>query len=548
VRDTPALRKARGAFYTPPELSRFIVEWALRSPGERVLEPSCGNAEFLVSAAERLRALGVSVPAADHLQGIEVHPGAAAASIERLRASGCSAEVEVADFFDVEPRPIFDAVIGNPPYVRYHQFTGTSRRKGLEAALSQGVRLTGLSSSWAPFVVHATRFLTAAGRLGMVLPGELLTVNYAAAVREFLLRRFARVRLIAFDERVFPGVSEEVVLLLAEGSGGAPDFELVNLPGLAALSSMADLPATDARKQRGSKWTHAFVGDAPIREYDAVAASGGFVPLAEWGATYLGGVTGANEFFALTQSQAAEWGIPERELLPIAPPGSRHLRNVEFTRADWVEEVGAGSRALLFRPDADRPSNAALRYIAEGERRGISGGYKCRARKPWWRVPLVRVADLFLTYMNHLHPRLIANGAGVHHLNSVHGVKLHVEVQEAGRELLPLGNLNTLSLLSAEIVGRSYGGGILKLEPREAIRWLTPAPQLLESAAERLRSLRAEIRDRAYPLEEVVNRVDTILLQDMLNLSPAALDRLREARRQLFSRRTTRAGKARATT
>ena len=65
--------------------------------------------------------------------------------------------------------------------------------------------------------MHAASFLAVGGRMGLVLPAELLSVNYAASVREFLLRRFERVRLILFDERVFPGVQEEVVLLLADG-------------------------------------------------------------------------------------------------------------------------------------------------------------------------------------------------------------------------------------------------------------------------------------------------------------------------------------------
>jgi len=51
------LRKARGAFFTPPELCDYIVEWAVRSPGDEVLEPSCGEAAFLLSAGARLKAL-----------------------------------------------------------------------------------------------------------------------------------------------------------------------------------------------------------------------------------------------------------------------------------------------------------------------------------------------------------------------------------------------------------------------------------------------------------------------------------------------------------
>lgn len=41
--DSAGLRKARGAFFTPPEVTRFLCEWAITSPEDRVLEPSCGE-------------------------------------------------------------------------------------------------------------------------------------------------------------------------------------------------------------------------------------------------------------------------------------------------------------------------------------------------------------------------------------------------------------------------------------------------------------------------------------------------------------------------
>src|SRR6185312_10193847 len=142
------------------------------------------------------------------------------------------------DLFDHADWPAFDAVIGNPPYIRYQQFIGEARAKGLRAALAQGVPLTGLASSWAAFTIHAAQFLKPEGRLGLVLPAELLTVNYAARVRRFLLNRFSSVRLILFEELIFPNVLEEVVLLLAEGNGGASKFEVYQVRNLEDLTGI----------------------------------------------------------------------------------------------------------------------------------------------------------------------------------------------------------------------------------------------------------------------------------------------------------------------
>ncbi len=91
--------------------------------------------------------------------------------------------------------------------MRYEDFSGKARSRSRSAALRAGVILTGLASSWAAFTVHSALFLKPGGRLGLVLPAELLSVNYAAEVRRFLLERFAAVDLVMFTERIFPGGS-----------------------------------------------------------------------------------------------------------------------------------------------------------------------------------------------------------------------------------------------------------------------------------------------------------------------------------------------------
>ena len=217
--DSPQLRKARGAFFTPALLCDYVVDWAIRSANDQVLEPSCGDAEFLVAAAKRLSRLGGSVEAALH--GVELHEDSAAQASARLQRDGNDVKITVSDFFDVTPTPVFDAVVGDPPYVRYQDFTGSSRSRSRAAALRAGVALTGLASSWAAFTVHAAQFLKPGGRMGLVVPAELLSVNYAAEVRR-LMENFGEERLVMFTERVFPGVLEEVVLLLADGFAEGP--------------------------------------------------------------------------------------------------------------------------------------------------------------------------------------------------------------------------------------------------------------------------------------------------------------------------------------
>ncbi|GGC97902.1 hypothetical protein GCM10011512_26060 [Tersicoccus solisilvae] len=402
--------------------------------------------------------------------------------------------------------------------------------------------MTALASSWAAFTVHAALFLRPGGRLGLVLPAELLSVNYAAGVRQFLMERFRRVDLVMFTERVFPGVLEEVVLLLAEGydEGPAGHFSVYQARNSSELNDL-NLSHTWTPLRPGEKWTASIMGADALTAYTAMTSHDAFVSLEAWGDTTLGIVTGNNKYFTLSPAKVAALGLKQRDLIRISPPGSRHLRGLTLT-SPALKRLGAeGAATYLFRP-AKTPSPAGWAYIGEGEAAGVQEAYKCRVRDPWWRVPLVRPADLFITYMNADTPRITTNRAAVRHLNSVHGIYLAEQNVEIGRELLPLAALNSVTVLGAELVGRAYGGGMLKLEPREADRLPIPGPGTVTAVADSLRQIRTRVANRLRrgDLTGAVAIVDEVVLIGGLGISPDAVSSLRDARNVLAARRLAR--------
>jgi adenine-specific DNA-methyltransferase len=537
--DTRESRKARGAFFTPPAMAQFIADWAVRTAEDVTMEPSCGEASFVLACAERLRLLGAEGTLEDKLHGVELHAASAAYANQLLAEAGVAARVHVGDFFDVPLDESYDVVVGNPPYVRYQEFTGASRLKARQAALEVGVSLSGLASSWAAFTVQAARLVRSDGRLGLVLPAELLSVNYAGPVRRFLMERFACVRLFMFDERVFPGATEEVVLLLAEGEGPTDHIAVSQARNLEDLNHLSDLRWQPADPSR--KWTPALLDADALGTYSALSTK--FVDLESWGRTDLGMVTGNNRYFTLNQDQVEALGL-DLDVVRISPPGSKHLRGLRLTDTTLDQLGDEGKSVFLFRP-GDKPTHHALSYIRAGQAKRVDKAYKCKVRTPWWRVPWVEVPDLFLTYMNHDTPRLVTNDAEVSYLNSVHGVRLKPENREIGRELLPLASLNSLTVLGAELVGRTYGGGLLKVEPREADRLPVPSPEVVAQAAEGLRAAAAPVGLllQRGKLLEAVRLIDQVLLVDCLGIPIDQLVQLREARQGLFGRRVSRSGK-----
>jgi hypothetical protein len=545
--DSAQGRKARGAYFTPPEIAHYIAAWAIRCADDRILEPSSGDAAFLVAATDRLRELGGEPGGRPEVDGVEIHSASAAVARRRVTAAGGDPRIHVGDFFAVPPRPAYSAVIGNPPYIRYQQFRGESRAQSRKAALSAGVALSRLASSWAAFTLHAAMFLQDGGRMGLVLPGELLSVNYAGVVRKFLFDRFATVDLVLFDEQVFPGAEADVVLLLADGFNAGPSAHATihRAPNAGSLTSVLAqhhwVPPDPS-----DKWVSGLIGGAPAAKIEALTSAGHFTTLDQWGDTTLGMVTGNNGYFALSRQRVAELGLRRSDLVSLSPPGSSHLRGLVLSPQLLKRLEDDGKSVYLFRPDQD-PSPAAQRYIDAGYTAGVHHAYKCRIRKPWYRVPLLKPADLLLTCMNADTPRLVTNQVKAHHLNSVHGVYLHDGYREAGRDLLPVAMLNSVTVLHAEMVGRAYGGGILKIEPREADRWAVPSLRLVTDHADALRAVRRQIATllRHGHLMSAVQLVDEALGLERHTGSGKSLNSLRMARDSLSSRRLARSRGAR---
>jgi adenine-specific DNA-methyltransferase len=541
--DTQELKKARGAFFTPPDVSDFLASWAVRSAEDRVLEPSAGEAAFLLSAIRRLSSLGASLDSVC-LDGAEIHEISAIRARSLVAQTGARANIVASDFLCLPATPIFDAVIGNPPYIRYQDFAGEARRAAQQAALAQGVRLTRLASSWAAFVIHSAAYLNPFGRLGLVVPAELLSANYASEVRAFLMARFHSVTLVLFEEQVFPGVSTEAVLLMAEGQGGTDHIKVHQVRNPRMLRDQLGA-AKMFSTATSSKWTQALSSVGAIEIGNKLIAAGTFDTLASWGKARLGSVTGNNGYFLLSPQRVKQFGIPSSELLPVSPPGSRHLRSLRLKPTDLRSLGGLGQATQLFYPQT-QPSKAANRYIKLGESNDVHTAYKCRVRSPWWRVPILDPPDLFLTYMNADTPRFALNSARAHHVNSVHGVYLPAHLRSLALPLA-VASVNSATMLGAETVGRAYGGGILKLEPGESVHLPLPSVALVSSFAPQLRALIAPMSKllRDGSLRLATELVDDLLLRGAGGLGDHEVREIREALASLALRRVTRGASGR---
>ena len=454
-------RKRRGAFFTPERAVATLVRWAVRESGDCMLDPSCGDGRFLSL----------------HQNSVGVERDGASASQARHRAPG--AIVHETDFFlwASETHGRFDCAAGNPPFIRYQHFAGETRERALKYCASQGVSFSALTSSWAPFLVATASLLKPGGRLAFVVPAEIGHAPYARPLLEFLLRKFRRTQLVAVKQKMFPDLSEDAWLLYAEGFGVEGDgFLLTPLERF----TYAETVPTDGVRVSADDWRTwnsrlrpFLLPSGLLARYQAAVSDPGTRRLGDVARVGIGYVTGANDFFHLKPSTASALGIAE-SYLHTAVRNGRVLTEPAVTRARVREWLDADEPVLLLKLTAGtRVPGAIRRYLDSEAGREARQTYKCRTRDPWYVVPDVQVPDAFLTYMSGNGLALVANAAQCVATNSVHVVRLkHGATLPAVMQAWQ----NPLRELSCEIEGHPLGGGLLKVEPREASRILLGRP------------------------------------------------------------------------
>ena len=185
----------------------------------------------------------------------------------------------------------------------------------------------------------------------------------------------------------------------------------------------------------------------------------------------VGVVTGKNEFFVLNSEQVKRFGLDAHTIRLVSR--SVQLKGAQFDVADWLVLAGSNDRVHLLHLAALNGSTLSAplaSYIESGEKQDIHKGYKCSVRKPWYVVPSVWTPDGFVFRQIYDFPRVVLNSAGATSTDTIHRLKC-----KARPETVVVNLYTHLTAASAEIEGRSYGGGVLELEPTEAERLLVPA-------------------------------------------------------------------------
>jgi adenine-specific DNA methylase len=528
-------QKLRGGYYTPPDLAAFLARWVKEISPKRVLEPSCGDGVFFSALAKVQGFKKASVV------GFELDPDEAAKADARARDVGLTgATIHSEDFLQwaidhfVDRSARFDAVVGNPPFVRYQylpepfQFRAEQIFDGLELPFTKH------TNAWVPFLLASMALLRPGGRLAMVVPSEIIHVTHAQSLRSYLGRECRRLVIVDPEELWFDGTLQGAVILMAEkkrseaetaeGLGMYPvkGREFLRLSPLTVF----DAPRSINGKTVQGKWTRALLNSETRSLFDEISEHADVHRFDDVAKVDVGIVTGANKFFLVSDDvvksyRLAKWAHPMFGR-------SEHCPGIIYDDRQHAANAikGNPTNFLWFNETSCKVDAAAKAYIQLGEKQSLHTRYKCRVRSPWYTVPSVYATEIGMLKRSHDTPRLILNQIGAYTTDTAYRIRSNVAAEK-----LVGCFINPLTALSAELEGRHYGGGVLELIPSEIERLTIPLP-----AKVRVDLVDLDKAIRTLPTHRVLSRQGKVVLGG-LGLSRAKQECVLEGWRKLRDRR-----------
>jgi adenine-specific DNA methylase len=498
-KENETVTKLRGGYYTPAPIAEFLVKWVLHSIPKSVLEPSCGDGAFV-------RAFNSKHRRKINFTGVELL-GKEAIKARKFAKANTHLDSKIlnCDFLEwslkqLQEGTVFDAVVGNPPYIRYQYLEKRDQELAETIFDRYHLAFTKHTNAWVPFVIASIGLLAPGGRLAMVIPSELLHVLHAGSLRKFLLSECSRILMIDPNELLFEEALQGTVLLMVEKKAHASQesegVAVVFAPNNDFLRTDPEKIFAEAIYVSGDllngKWMKVLLDAEELRVFERVRKLPSIKRFAEIASVDVGIVTGANKFFLVDDATVTKYQLEDFSKPMFGR--SEHCPGVVYTRSVHEANAGKGSPTnfLHFGKVAfkDLPPGAK-KYIKEGEAQSLHTRYKCRIRTPWYSVPSVYSTNLGMLKRSHNYPRLILNEADAYTTDTAYRITTSIKPAT-----FVYCFINSLTALTAELEGRHYGGGVLELVPSEIEKLLIPVVDIKNVS---LSKLDAEISKKHDP-------------------------------------------------
>jgi adenine-specific DNA-methyltransferase len=461
-----ALRE-RGQFWTPPWLAKVMVSWVTQNQPSILFDPAVGPGTFFLAARE--------IGYAGQFEGFELHETAFAEGRKLGLDKNDFRRVIVGDFISNRFLGTFPAIVSNPPYIRHHRLT-EQRKSELRGIAERilGFALDGRVGLHIYFLLKCLERLSPHGRLAFLLPADVCEGISSRRLWNRLCELYRLEAVLTFDESAapFPQVDTNAMVFLMSRSTQAKDFKWLRVKERDGASIIHVLQGT--KNGRDSDEV-VICHERKISEALTIGLSrpsrpehSRGIPLSHFARVVRGIASGANEFFFLTREQIKSLGLPVHFFIR-AIGRTRDCRE-DILKPSAIEQLDHQGRPtwLLNLDDTpkDRLPQSLQTYLNSGEQQKLNIRSLIQSRRPWYKMEKRTPPPILFAYLGRRDCRFILNEADVVPLTGFLCVYPWEKSTGAVKKLWrALNHPDTIRNLV--FAGKSYGGGALKVEPRQ---------------------------------------------------------------------------------
>ncbi len=476
----------KGQFWTPEWVAEAMVEYVIQD-SEVLFDPAAGSGAFYkalndIGASEYVQFYGTDID--ENVLQNEIY-----------NHSLC--RIELRDFIFNPPGHKFQSIVANPPYIRHHRLSQETKSKLREISHRiLGFGIDGRAGLHIYFLIQALNLLEAGGRLAFIMPSDTVEGIFAKKLWKWIAEHFRLECVVTFSPEAtpFPNVDTNAIIFFIKKDEPQAEFIWVKseIPYSDDLKNfvksrfhIVSAPSLQITKRNLKESLNTGLSRPPVyRDFK--------YRLSDFASVMRGIATGANEFFYLTRNQAKDLEINEEFLKP-AVGRTRDICEDRITKETLNHLDKKDRPTLLFSPDGRSPADFSVqiqKYLLYGETLGIHKRALIQTRTPWYKMEERAIPKFLFAYLGRRNVRFIRNEAGVLPLSGFLCVFPRSQDEEFITNLWEILN-HSETINNLHLVGKSYGSGAIKVEPRSLEN--LPLPDALVEKSGLIREEKSQI-------------------------------------------------------
>jgi hypothetical protein len=476
--------REKGQFWTPDWVAEAMVEYVFTDKGGMLFDPAVGAGAFFRAAKIIAKEKGLHYS----LSGMDIDSKALDEAFQYGLSKDDMRDVKIGDFIFQSPENKLSAIVANPPYIRHHRISLATKEKLKRLSMeSTGMILDGRAGLHIYFLIRALTLLEDGGRLAFIMPADTCEGKFANSLWNWISKSFCLDAVIAFapEASPFPNVDTNPLVFFIRKDKPKDKFTWAK--------------CYESKTETFKLWVRSGFSVTPESSFKSFArdlAEGlqtGFSrpPMTEKASKYIlgdfvqvvrGVATGANEFFFLTDEQVQQLEIPEKYFVR-AIGRTRDVSTEEITQEtlDILREKGRPTLLLSLNGEPFESYPEKLKkYLLNGEQLGLHQRPLISQRKPWYKTEIRVVPPFLFAYLGRRNVRFIRNTAKIIPLTGFLCIYPKSEEKEFNERLWKILN-HPYTISNLALIGKSYGDGAIKVEPRSLEKLPIPDSVIEES-------------------------------------------------------------------